>query len=320
MEIRVLDKNDLEKIKDVLSKYKYDKFIKSSLFNTSKAREYLFDKIKEFYLNNPNTTIIAKNNNEILGLICYKKVDWDTKHFGFNSARIDYFLTKDLSYKEEINIKRDLLKNFEDWCKKEEVKFVNIKIDSNDYPSVHALNEFGFKYMATILTPILDCRNIKDSNYSLKLRNCKDNEISIIADMAADIFRINRFHLDDNLDKKKSDELHSEWVRNRYKENPESVYVLEKNNEIIGFYIVTIEDLFKYFGLKISYLDLAGVSKKHIGKGYDLPLFYGMLDILKNKVDIVYTDFIVENTPIFNVYVKLGFRFIDSKLSLHKWF
>ena len=167
---------------------------------------------------------------------------------------------------------------------------------------------------------MLDCRSLKNSAYNLRLRNAKENEIDLIVKMAEEIFRINRFHLDYKINKEKANKLHGDWVRNRFKENPENVYVLEDKGEIIGFYIVIIEDLNKYFGLKLSYLDLAGVALKYTGKGYDGPLFATMLDILKEKVDIVYTDFIVENLPIFNVYVKFGFRFIDSKLSLHKWF
>lgn len=320
MDISRLNKEDLEKIDDLLINYKYDKFIRTPMFNTNGAKKYISDKIKEFYSKNPETTVIAKEDGEITGLICFKKIEWDTKHFGFNNAKVEYLITKDFGYENELRIKKELLKKFGDWCKIEKIKFANIKIDGMDYSSIHALEEFGFNYMATLLTTMLDCRNLKDFDIDLKLRNIKENEVETVSKMAEEIFRINRFHLDERFDKKKADELHGEWVKNRYKEDPENIYVLEKDKEIIGFFIFNIEDFKKYFGLNLSYLDLAGISKKYRGRGYDLPLFAGILDIIKKKVEVVYTDFIAENTPILNVYVKLGFRFIDAKLSMHKWF
>ncbi len=321
MQIEILREEDIEKIDSLIETYRYDKYIKVNLFNTIKAKKYLSDKIKEFYNKNTKTVIAAKENEELLGILCYRKIEWDTKHFGFNVGRIEYFLTGEMPYKKEVGIKTSLMKEFEEWCRKENIKFVSTKIDSSDYSTLHTLENFDFRYMATVITPMLDCRNLKDDFKSdIKLRNLKDNEIDVIVKMAENIFKINRFHLDENFDKEKADKLHGDWVRNRYKENPENVYVLDHNGDIIGFFAVLIEDLSKYFGLKTSYLELAGISDKYRGKGYDLILFRSMINILKDKVEIIDTDFIVENTPIFNIYAKLGFKFVNSKITMHKWF
>src|SRR3989344_1913261 len=312
-------KEDLNKINDIINTYEYDKYIKLPFYNTKQAKKYLFDKIKDFYLKNPDTTILIESNGEIVGLICYEKSVWDTNHFGFNVASIKYLLTKPMSYMEECNIKSDLLNNFEEWCKKEKIRFINTKIDSGDYSTIHVLEKFGFNYMSTVITTLLDCRDIKDFKFGLILRNLKDNEIDVIARMAENIFKENRFYLDKRFDKKKASEIHGEWIRNRYRQNPYSVYVLEDKGDIIGFCNILIEDLSDYFGLKIAYLDLDGISQKYIGKSYDFSLYAGMINLLKKKVDIIDTDFITRNIPVFNIYTKFGFRFAYSKIALHKW-
>ena len=320
MKIMHLEESEIGELNSLLENYEYDPYIKISLFNKKQAKNYLFDRLISFYLKNKDTTLVAKDGNKIVGLIGYNKLDWDTKHFGFNIANLSYLIVEKQLYHEDIKIKSELLNFFSDWCIKESIKFVSAKIDAKDYSTIHALESFGFNYISTVLTPLLDCRNLKDFKKTLNLRNAKKDEVELIAKIAEEVLEENRFILDKGFDEQKSRKLHGEWVRNKYKNNPENLYVLENDSEIIGFYIVTIEDISKYFGLKVAYLDLAGISKKYIGKGYGIPLYTEMLNVLKSKGDIVYTDFIAQNLPVFSIYTSLGFKFSYSKIAMHKWF
>lgn len=324
MEIECVKTEHKNGIRDLISTYKYGRYLRDPTLPVKGARELLFDQINEFYSKYPDTTLIAKKNEDIVGLLGFKILDWDSEHFGIKVASIDYFMSRKLDYNNEISVKEELLKRFNMWGKEEKVSLVSTRVDDNDLSSIHALEDNGFHYMENLIHDSFDYRKAKEfprSKYELhRLEHpLQRKELDVLAKIGKNSFRENRFNYDPRIKEEKALRLYEKWVKNSCNDPSKCVFIIDIDNEIVAFFIYTIKDLSKYFGIKFGVWYLAAVSPKFQGKGIGYQLYLGILNILKSEVTINDAGYIIKNIPMINLYGKLGFKHISSEATFHKW-
>jgi len=129
----------------------------------------LFDEIRKLPENN---IVKVFHNNELIALLVFENLLWDTSHFGFKCVRIRYILTRK-------NVKKDILAEtlkkclvaFRKHCITNNIKFVSADIDSQEQTTSLALQQAGFRYILTwvngfIKEPHRDDYATKGSNVS----------------------------------------------------------------------------------------------------------------------------------------------------------
>src|SRR3989344_5565908 len=92
LSIRPLAKADTDKLNLFLKNSGTHHYQLDFLFNWPKAHEYVADIVCGFSLKAP--VFVAVENDSIKGLIGFRKRDWDTGHFGYPVASIDYFFVE----------------------------------------------------------------------------------------------------------------------------------------------------------------------------------------------------------------------------------
>ena len=86
--------------------------------------------------------LVAKNDNQLVGLISLERSEWDSKHFGIQISKIKHLLSVG-NYLEPTNIKRRLISSLLAMCK-ELLLHVSVRVNKEDLSSIHALESKRF--------------------------------------------------------------------------------------------------------------------------------------------------------------------------------
>lgn len=209
------------------------------------------------------------------------------------------------------------------WCKKNNIRFLTSRINVNDLSAIHCLEDNDFRFIETILWPIIDYRkNYKKIAINHKIRYATKKDLKKLIFLARNYYyQYGRFPADSHFSAEDVANMREKWIRNSMKSN-HKIVVVESNDEVAGYFIYFInEEIKKYFGLKLGHLRSAILSSEYRGHGLGLSLFQGTLNMLKKEVDIVDSGFITRNYPSMNLHWKVGLnKVVYSCATFHKWF
>lgn len=297
----------------------YEAYGVSQEFYTS----YILYEINEI-LSTGGFVLIAKEANDIVGMVSLTRSDWDSQHFSIEMSKIDHLIAIG-DYFESTHIKKRLLSSLIAKCSKELLLHISIRINKEDLSSIHALESQNFKLMDFLVTYSIDLRkhqkNLIQSKYLI--RSIKPDEISEIGKMAFDCFNENilatdRFHADSTLSKIKSSKVYAEWVINSSKDPSSTVLVAEIDGKPIGFNVCTINStLSNKIGLRIGTMALTAVDCYVRNKLVATSLLSAAIDWFTDKVDIIETGGQVSNYPIQKAWTSLGLEIVRSQCTFH---
>lgn len=246
------------------------------------------------------------NNNYVK----YGIVPWDSEIFGFNVVEITDFVT------DNINNFDKMISSVETYAKDVDTRVICTKVPSINNALVNKLQRSGYIFVEETIKPYLaDLQNspVDLGKYiKIQLRDATEKDAPDMKNIAKTTFTTDRFHLDEGFNKSRAGERYAVWIENSFKYG-DKLYVLEDNNDIAGFFIIRINN-------DDAYYVLAGIKDEFKGKGYGINLYASMMDISK-KMGTVRIDTLiaVNNISALNIYVKLGFKFRDNRITLHKW-
>jgi ribosomal protein S18 acetylase RimI-like enzyme len=255
------------------------------------------------------------------GCAVYKKLDWDSEHFGFNVGSLHYLISRELGYKKEVKVKERLLESFNGWCSDHAISFVSTRVDAADLSTLHALERAGFYYVETLLTFGYRIGGGTLTEPLRPVQPFQQTEVDELAKIAANSFVQDRFHSDPYLDPEKSNELYRKWVINSCRGRAQEVLVVRDGGRPVGFITCQIEDLREPLGIKFGIIDLIAVSPENRGRNLGTDLVRGSLRwFAQQGVDIVRVGTQAANIAGVNMYLQSGFKLVHSELTLHKWF
>ena len=322
MKISFLKKNDIGKIKQLLSIYSFDDYGAYKILDKCKIKEYLFNRIVSLSKDDKNFILVAYENRkrEIIGLIVFNFLSWDTQHFGFKMGKIDYLITSE-SYPKPLLLKVKLLKHLLKLCKNRNIFHLYSRIDTRDISSIHALETVGFKVMDTLVTYVFNRHkhNVLDIKEMCKVRELKEQDIPALVNISKTSFSRDRFHLDPHVPNKKADSLFGEWIKNSCVDKKmNEVFVAEKNNFPVGFLTFKKNrDIENLTGYKIAGHGLSAVFSKAKG-AYPALVKYAIKRIILSY-DFLEFDTQLTNYEVIKIWHRFGFDFIRAKHSFHKW-
>ncbi|MFN7171007.1 MAG: hypothetical protein ACK4NT_07220, partial [Candidatus Omnitrophota bacterium] len=266
IEIRVLEKQDLEKIKPLIAEYKYNEYRNYKIFNQELREKILFQQIDDIIINKHGYCLVAEAKGNMNGLITLVNLPWDTKHFGMKMARIGHliYVNNNLPY--------ELINSVLKLCRRGKIKHLSFRVDTQDFSTIHALQKNGFYLVETLLTYIFtQADKISPLKDIYKVREFKKQDLPYLMEIARKSFTQNRFHLDPYIPKDKADSLYSEWIKNACLPRPCTqergldkatafTFVVEKRNRPIGFFTCKLNQaLLKWTKIKVLGRGLAAV-------------------------------------------------------------
>lgn len=229
---------------------------------------------------------------------------FNSKIFGLRFGNITY-------YKKYIT-----LEEIEGIISKSKFEFFGIKINSKDFKSIYNFQKAGFYLVDCLVTYEFDSNQmpIPSDDFSISFtQQIKQSDITRLSDIAADVFRIDRFHSDPNLSIENANEYYRSWVVNSFNGYADGTILPIINNKIVGFTTYKINNV----DVQTSTLVLSAVDSEFMGQGvYYNMIKKGTLDLMKFSKKIrVGTQ--VSNIPVQRTWQKLGYKLVEIEYVFH---
>jgi hypothetical protein len=241
--------------------------------------------------------------------ILFRPTPWDTKVFGFNTNELKRF-----QYEDSDLLVR-LLELLDVYNRRNNIRFIYIRIDANDKVLKKQLQEFGFYYAETTL--YLTKKDLQQSEFCLKTK-CNlplitpgEDDFIQIKEIAKNDFSYGRFHEDPYIDTVKARNRYVNWIDEMIKENKEFL-VHKRNNTVAGFHVQSIF-------ADICDMILTGTRKELSMISY---YFWATVleDLRRRGIREVGTMISASNVQIVNLYSFFDFRFEKSLVGFHKFY
>lgn len=265
---------------------------------------------------------ISKERGVRMGMDdCLVSIPWETRNLGLQSFEVvDGFIHNP----DEATLKRALKKKTGEHGQ----IFVQARVSKDNSHAVPLLERSGFYFIETVLVPYTKLKtNIvferfvankseflpaqySPNDWTVTVFDRDDTSLcQRIRDIAAESFVDDRFHCDPRCDKAIADRRFSYWVDDLLADNDVIFYVIAYHGKTAGF-----------MTRKSNNLVLGGLSRQYVGKGIGKFFWLSVLeDILNDGFSHVHTLIAVNNIPVLNLYVKLGFKFKDPAATFHYW-
>lgn len=280
---------------------------------------YLFNSITSHA--NTNNTIFVVNDNEILSLLTYDFLEWDTNHFGSRTANISQLLINNqFSINHQIDALETIITAFLKKCAIGDYNFVSVDIGSWDFAIADVLQKFGFRYTITQVDGFVTKKYQLDNNIDVAFGEVTEEEIEKYAQISStSYFSGGRFYVDHRFSKSKVDQMYANLVKSSY-QSGQIMLSYRLKGQPVGLFIckkiVTIEE---FQGLRLAPLRFLVVDPSYRGRNIALDLFKRTVNYLLDRCDIVTTGLENHNIPSLNLHVKLGFQFNYTHNVFHWW-
>lgn len=282
----------------------------------------LFNKLlKKGYLSKSNFLLTAKERNKYRGFLLLEKQIWDSSFFGFPCYKIDY-LHSEGRQEAQRDIKSKLIKFASSLLQEMKIRYLNVKIDTQDRTGIYALESAGFFEAATMLHLVYATN--KKRRYFRQLatvRSYRETDLESLRKIARASMRYDHFHSDFHFSKKTSDNLYTALAENCCRGNlADKVFVAERKGKVIGYVACQIRHaLDKTLPLRIGNIrHLAVLFPEGFGCGPGLQ--EAALSWFQDKVDIVESNTTIQNLPIIKISIKTNMEIVASYLKFSKWF
>ena len=252
---------------------------------------------------------------------CLVPIPWETRNLGLESFKVtDGFIHNPSEKTLESALKKKI--------KEHSRIFIQARISKDNYRIIPLLGRNNFYFVETVLVPYTTLETNLMLNHFIANKSeflpkqydvngwevafFDKNDVSLcrsIKNIAAESFVDDRFHCDQQCDKAIADRRFSYWVDDLLADAGVIFHIITYHSEPVGFIASKSDDLI-----------LAGLSRKYVGKGIGTFFWLSILEDMLNKgYSRIHSMISTNNTPILNLYVKLGFRFKDPAATLHYW-
>jgi hypothetical protein len=279
--------------------------------------------------NNLNKLIISKNR--ICGLLTIEKDEFDSQIFNFNAYRVTNALILTEKADEKIEVLDRMIKIIEELSLYQNINYLVISLNTNNNDTNLLFNKLianGFYFLNTLitfsqisnknLTTNIEQKSIQ-SNPDFKVRPCEVNDLDEIVEIARTSYKINRLHLDPNLDSQKCDLLYAESAKNSILNKfADIIFVAVYAEKIIGYYSArkrNIPETDFIYGEAI----ISAIKSEYRGKGVFSLLNFHLLNWFNKHTQFSEMGTYIINTPVHKTWVNLGLPIIRGTYQLARF-
>ncbi len=258
--------------------------------------------------------LIAKSQGVECGHIKYRERSWDSKLLDVNVGSIDHLSATDKLYNNAIVIKRRLIYRLIEYLKNKTNQFIFARVHSEDLSSIHSLQSAGFEYIENLVTFSYDIGKTGIPASDLSVSPFRSSERDKLASIAEVDFIYDKYHTDPKISDMKANCIKRTWLINALNGYAGSVLVGRQGDEPVGFVIC------KYIEKeeKIGVIDLIVIARNQRNKGLGAHLLNGAIKWFADEVNIVIAGTQSKNVSSINMYIKCGFKLLNSQVTLRK--
>lgn len=312
----------LKKIDELIRGYEFKPYYFIRQLKHSDIAKLFESQLMKIVSDNSNFVLLAKKGNDCAGFLIIEKQHWDSSFFGFDCYKVEHIFACAQTQEERRNIKKGLLDFVSDFCIERKIRYLNIKVDTQDNSSIYALERCGFSLISNMLQlAYMTQKKRKHFKIIGKIRPYQTGDLDILRKIARDSMRFDHFHSDLHFTKESSDNVYVSLVENCCKGIiADKVFVVEKFGQIVGYVACVIKpQINENFPIRIGYIRHLVVSRPE-GFGCGAGLQEAALNWFQDKVDMVESATTIQNLSIIRISVKSSMDIVASYLRFSKWF
>jgi hypothetical protein len=237
-------------------------------------------------------------------------------------ARLGYFSAEE-EYARAVIIKEKLLREACRYSKAHGVKFLSIRVESDDHASIHALENNRFRIMDNLVTYIYRDRLMDQEKILFAQARrwfnvvpMKKQDLAVAGDLLVERFKMGHYLADPAISSEKSKAMYRRWLEGKFKKAADNdLFVAKRQNKVVGFSLLSLNTLLEqYTGLKSLHKGLVAVEASSSGCIIAL-----MNAELKKRQDLDFAEFETQthNYAMLRVMQKLDMQPIRSRYTFH---
>jgi len=326
--IAPLDINYLENNLDIIAR---------EFLNLFEYREFSDDQLRLNHLNKLKTLIANDNNFSISlikddflkGYMLIEYMPYDSEIFGFSVYRISDFCFFGKDYFENEYIIQSLLDELGNRINALNIKYLTISINANIPISnlfFNSLMKNNFYYIHTLITfkmakeEFSHAELCKQKIKNVRIRLARKEDRDALAEIARKSYKINRFHLDRNLNKEKCDLLHAKSIENSLLHGfADVIFVAEYKNEVVGYYSGK-KNFNPILQVTLGNAISSAVSEKTRGLGIFSLMNNSLLEWFYHNTDIAEMGTYITNIPVHKTWTSNALSIIRGSYQLAKYY
>lgn len=233
-------------------------------------------------------------------------VPWDSEVFDANVAQIEECRVLGAS------VSRNQLSSFNDWMKDNAIVMASCRLTHEQLKEAYLLEMNDFRFIEMVLHPtITNLQNYKVFEHGLSIEEVTNDNVLALSEVAASVFKFERFHVDPFVDDEVGNQRYKNWVENISSYKNQQLYKILLRDNVVAFFITEQTD-------DEVYWHLTAVDKKWQGRGIGLKTWMAMIEYHKVQgITKVLTTISARNTPVLNLYSKLQFQFLPPEMTFH---
>ncbi len=234
-------------------------------------------------------------------------VPWDTRIMGTVVGQLD-----GLTVGTEAET-RALLGDVLDWADGAAAGFMACRLDHRALRGSMALESIGFRYVETILRPVMSLASPIDmAGPPVEVAPARASDLPALEAIAERAFTSGRFSMDWRLPGRVNGERYAAWVHSSLANEAHRVHVARQDGVIVGVFVTQGRPD------GTVYWHLTAIDPAHQGRGLGKRLWRSMLRLHREEgVRSIETRISSHNTAVLNLYAGLGCRFLDAEMTFH---
>jgi GNAT superfamily N-acetyltransferase len=262
-----------------------------------------------------------------LAVAVARRLPWDTQVLGVPAARIEWLAARrDPVEMAGLDV---VLSRTLEWTRREGIRFLDVKINSQDIHLVPFVERHGFHLMDLLTIHAMDLKRYVPRAVPAPcvLRSLIPSDVPILAELTAQAFsdqfaNLNRFVVDPHFSRDSVETFHREWFRNCANgSQARHVCVATLADAPIGYLAIQhLADLERLSGRRLATVPLNAVSHEARGRGIYKALCTEAFDWLRrNGYDAVEVRTQVSNLAVERTWQAFGGYLAASYFTFHRW-
>lgn len=200
---------------------------------------------------------------------------------------------------------------------KKNVRLLSVRVGTTRPELLLALQDVGYHYAESILSltiPLKEDALLKRYiRFPVRLASAED--LDAVQTIACSTFTENRLMRDPNFSPETVIKYYRNWIDDIQRKSEDSLYVLEIQNDIKGFYALR-----KLTDDRVNLL-LAGVKDSEKNSLFGLSLYCSIhQEAVRFGFRTAEGEILASNIAVMNIFTFLGAKFNSNIIRLHKWF
>ncbi|MDG6220478.1 MAG: GNAT family N-acetyltransferase [Candidatus Thermoplasmatota archaeon] len=298
-------------LKNALPNYPYDQY-RNYPSKRKGAWQSFFIYRLEGFLKSEEWTFFFSDVSANPALIGCRISSWDEEHFGIRMASIYIFKGNDMA------IIDDMLDYCLKYLRKMGVDFVSTRINSDNMAAIHSFQEFGFKYIETIIWPVLKISHPPPSG---DVRMMTEADLDRVVEIAStSSFQRSHFHCDNRFPRDMVNSMHAKWVTTSW-EKKQPVAIIDYKGSVAGYFAFRLDDaLSDAMGYRYGRMHNLALDPKFRGRGLGERLFNGTIAIMSEMgVEVIDSGYTSKNHISAKLHTKHGFTSVYDEITMHRW-